>query len=292
VLAGAGAKITDYANLDVGGGWFQQGKFDLPDVLGEEVYTFGVSGRLSVHDADTNIGSSADFSLYRNDPMKADKQLAPHSYDPGKFSWKLSVEYANLWQNLKDFDVPGETLLQQARAAAVQGQIKYNYLRVSLAGIYRDLPFVLRNVPSFVPFETIPSEAETGDEFFVALSSDYHFDGPKLTPGLGFGVQFPATFKTTSILLGNQEIGRTVVIRQQGDQSILPQDADAVPIIQARASLRWDISPMLATIGWVQFIRDNNATFVERDPNEGTVALRDFVSPNFVGFGASFQARF
>ena len=49
---------------------------------------------------------------------------------------------------------------------------------------------------------------------------------------------------------------------------------------------------MLNTIGWVQFIRDNNATFVERDPNEGTVALRNFVSPNFLGFGASFQARF
>ncbi len=43
---------------------------------------------------------------------------------------------------------------------------------------------------------------------------------------------------------------------------------------------------------WAQYIRDNNATFVERDPNEGTVALRTFVSPDFLGLGASAQARF
>jgi hypothetical protein len=291
-LGGAGVKITDYANFDVGTGWFQQGKFDLPDVLGAAVYTFGFSGRASIHDADTNVGNSADFSLYRNDPMKADKLLGPQAYDPDKLSWKLTVEYANLFQNLKDFDQPGETKLQQARAAAAQATIKYGYFQTTLSGIYRDLPFVLRNVPSFVPFETLPQEADVAGEFFVAAAADYHFDGPRLTPGVGFGVQFPSTFTTTSVIVNGDEIGRTVVIRQQGDQSILPQDKNAVPIIQARASLRWDISPMLNTVGWMQFIRDNNATFVERDPNEGTVALRDFLSPNFLGFGTSFQARF
>ena len=291
-LAGAGANVTDYVNVDAGFGYFQQGKFDLPDVLGEDVFTFGISGRVSVHDKDTNAGTSADFSLYRNDPMKADKLLAPKSYEPDKISWKVSVEYTNLFQNLKDFDQPGQTALQQARAAAVQAAFGYGFFNVVVSGIYRDLPFVLRNVPSFVPFETIPSEAETGDEIFFALATDYHFEGPKLTPGIGAGVQLPSTFKTSSVDIFGNTIGRTVVIRQQGDQSILPQDAESVPIFQARASLRWDISPMLSTIAWVQFIRDNNATFVERDPNEGTVALRNFVSPNFLGFGGSFQARF
>jgi hypothetical protein len=31
---------------------------------------------------------------------------------------------------------------------------------------------------------------------------------------------------------------------------------------------------------------------VERDPNEGTVALRTFVAPDFFGAGTSVQARF
>ena len=66
----------------------------------------------------------------------------------------------------------------------------------------------------------------------------------------------------------------------------------STPIIQARVSLKWDISSILSAMIWAQYIRDNNATFVERDPNEGTVALRTFVSPDFLGLGASAQARF
>ena len=48
----------------------------------------------------------------------------------------------------------------------------------------------------------------------------------------------------------------------------------------------------MSTIFWVQYVRDNNATFVERDPNEGTVALRTFVAPDFFGLGLAAQARF
>ena len=35
-----------------------------------------------------------------------------------------------------------------------------------------------------------------------------------------------------------------------------------------------------------------DGTFVERDPSEGTLALRTFISPNFLGFGTSVSARF
>lgn len=294
-LFGGGVKITDYANIDVGGGYFQQGKFDLPDVLGEDVFTFGVSARASVHDAKAGTSQSIDFSLYRNDPMAEDRLLAPtKDQEDDEFSWTVSAEFTNLWQNLKDFDTPGETALQQARAAAVQLLLQPGDFSASLTGIYRDLPYVLRNVPSFVPFETLPGgdAADVGDEIFFAANVGYFFDGPRLTPSLGAGLQFPATFKTTSVDAAGDTIGRTVVIRQQGDVSILPVDRESVPIFQARASLKWDISSILSAVLWVQYIRDNNGTFVERDPNEGTVALRSFVSPDFFGFGTAAQARF
>ena len=105
-------------------------------------------------------------------------------------------------------------------------------------------------------------------------------------------MQLPATFKTESVDVSGNTIGRTVVIRQQGNLAILPVDRDSVPIFQVRASLKWDISEILAAVIWAQFVRDNNGTFVERDPNEGTVALRTFLDPNFFGFGTSVQARF
>jgi hypothetical protein len=291
-LGGAGVKPVDMVTIDVGGGYFQQGTFDLPDVLGEPVYTFGLSGRAAVHSPGGGPKASIDFSLYRNDPMKADVLLKKDTYDADSVTWSVSLEYTNLWQNLKDFDATGETRLQQARAGAAQGNLKVGFFRASLTGIYRDLAFVLRNVPSFVPFETLPEGAEHNDEIFVAAAVDYYFDGPRLTPGLGAGLQFPSTFETTSINVGGDTIGRTVVIREQGNVSILPVDRTVVPIFQARASLKWDISGFLSAIAWIQFVRDNNGTFVERDPSEGTVALRTFTNANFVGFGTSAQARF
>jgi hypothetical protein len=213
-------------------------------------------------------------------------------YDPNKTTWSIIAEYSNLWQNVKDFDVAGATVLQQARAASLQGNLATGFFRMSLTGIYRDLPFVLRNVPSFVPFESIPDEAQTQDEFFVAAAVDYHFEGPKLTPGVGAGLQFPGTFSTSQENTGGDTIGRTVVVRSAGDASILPINRTRVPIFQARVSLKWDLSDLLSAILWLQFTRDNNGTFVERDPNEGTVALRNFTNPNFLGFGTSVQARF
>ena len=292
VLGGGAVRAGDWVTIDAGAGYFQQGKFDLPDVLGEQVYTFGVSARAAVHNPGGGPGQSVDFALYRNDPMKHDVILRKDEYDPDQTTWSVVAEYSNLWQNLKDFDVPNATALQQARAAALQGNLKTGFFRMSLTGIYRDLPFVLRNVPSFIPFETIPADADTTDEFFVAAAVDYHFDGPKLTPGIGAGLQFPSSFRTTSINAGGETSDRTVVIRQQGDASILPIDRHAVPIFQARVSLKWDVSDILSSLVWLQYIRDNNGTFVERDPNEGTSALRTFVRPDFFGFGLMVQARF
>lgn len=291
-LGGGGVDIIDYIRLDLGGGYFQQGKFDLPDVAGEPVYTVGASARLAVHHPDFPVGQSIDFSLYRNDPNKPQIIFKPASYTEGKTTWAVTVEGSNLFQNLKSFETAGATELQSARAAALQANLQSGFARASLTGIYRDLPFVLRNQPSFIPFQTIPDNAETQDELFFAVAADYYFEGPRLTPGIGGGLQIPATFRTISEDSSNAPIERTVVVRQQGDIAILPVNTDAQPIIQARASLKWDVSRILSAIVWAQVVNDNNATFVERDPNDGTVALRTFVSPTYFGFGSSVQARF
>jgi hypothetical protein len=238
------------------------------------------------------VPQSIDFMLYRNDPDKPAIIFKPEEYTAGKTTWAVSLEGSQLAQNLKDFDRTGATKLQPARAAALQGNIKSGFLRGSLAAIYRDLPFVLRNQPSFIPFETLPKQAKTGNELFIAGAADYYIKALRLTPGLGAGLQFPATFSSKSVDSSSAPIERTVVVRQQGNLAILPVNRTAVPIVQARFSLKIDISSILSAIAWVQYARDNNATFVERDPSEGTVALRSFIKPDFVGLGTSVQARF
>lgn len=289
-LAGAGFDPMENLRFDVGGGYFQQGKFDLEDVRGKPVFTYGGSGRVVVHQ-NMPVPQSVDFLLYRNDPSKPLILFKPEKYDPNQFAWSISAEGALLQQHLKDFDVAGAVKDQSAAAAAVQGVVRAGYLRVSATGIYRNLNFVVRNVPGFIPFETLPQSAKTDPELFGALAADYHIASAHLTPGIGGGFQLPATFRS-EFSDGGVPAQRVIIVRQQGDESILPYNKERTPIMQARAAIRWDLSDTFSIVGWIQYIRDNNGTLVVRDPTEGTASLRRFQSPDRLGAAVAVQARF
>jgi hypothetical protein len=289
-LGGAGVDPLDNLRFDVGAGYFQQGKFDLEDVRGKSVYTFGASGRVVVHQ-NMPVPQSVDFLLYRNDPAKPLILFKPAKYDAHQLAWSVSGEASVLEQHLKSFDNAGETQNQSAVAAAIQGVVSAGYLRVSATGIYRNLNFVVRNVPGFIPFETLPDSAKTDPELFGALAADYHIAAAHLTPGIGGGIQLPSTFRS-EFSDGGVPAQRVIVVRSQGDESILPYNKDRSPVLQARIALRWDISEMFAITGWTQLIRDNNGTLVVRDPTQGTASLRVFQSPNRLGLATAVQARF
>ena len=289
-LGGAGADPLENLHLDAGMGYFQQGKFDLEDVRGKNVYTWGGSGRVVFHH-NMPVPQSVDFLLYRNDPNKPLVLFKPEQYDANQFAFSLSAELDWLQQHLKDFDVAGATKDQSARGLAVQGVVKAGYFRFSATGIYRELNFVVRNVPGFIPFETLPGSAKTDPELFGSIAADWNIPSLHLTPGIGGGVQLPATFRS-EFTDGGVPAQRVIVVRQQGDESILPYNKDRSAVVQARVAVRWDISDMFAVVAWLQLVRDNNGTLVVRDPTEGTASLRVFQSPNRLGTAIAVQARF
>jgi hypothetical protein len=289
-LAGGGVDFTDHVRADVGGGYFQQGRFDEGGVLGGRVYTLGASGRVVFHDK-MPVPASVDFALYRNDPGNPMVIFRPEAYAQGQLSWAVSAEGSHLEQNLKDFNAANATSLQGATAAALQGTVKYGYSRLQVTGLYRDLPFVVKNQPGFIPFNTMPNDAKTQPELFFALAVDHHFPGPRLTPSLGAGLQLPSTFSSDSTDIGGIDLSRTVVVRRQGNISQLPIGDQRVPIVQARASVRWDLSQMMGALFWTQLVHDNNSTFLGRT-SSGEFLGRRFVSPDFFGFGIAVQARF
>jgi len=290
LLAGIGWDPVPFFRFDLGGGYFQQGKFDLDDVEGQSVYTYGVSGRAVLHH-NMPTPQSVDFALYRNDPMAPMILFAPEKVDAHEHAWSISAEVTQLEQHLKNFDVAGQTNDQGAYAAALQAVLREGYWRFSATGITRDLNFVVKNVPGFIPFETLPKDATTQPEIFGALSAEYYIRQLRLTPNISGGVQLPSTFQSKFSVDGLPS-SRTIVVRAQGDESILPLDDQRRPIYQARISLKWEISEMLKAFIWVQYVRDNNATLVVTDPNEGTASLRVFQSPDTLGMAASLQARF
>lgn len=85
---------------------------------------------------------------------------------------------------------------------------------------------------------------------------------------------------------------RTIVVRAQGDESILPYDQGRLPIFQGRISMRWDLSHMMSAMAWIQYIRDPNGTLVVVDPSEGTASIRVPQAADRLGAAVSLQARF
>jgi hypothetical protein len=233
---------------------------------------------------------SLDMMLYRNDPTSQFVAFSPETYTPGRIQWSVSAEATVLGQNLADISNPGRTALQRGIAGAVQGRIKWGYFGAGVTALYREASFLLRNVPSFIPFQTLPSDAQVNPEFFLAGQMDYAFTRAHLVPSLIVGVQVPSTFRST-LTEGSLQSSRTLVIRRAGNFSILPPGEDAVPILSARASLRWDLSTIMAGIAWVQYVGDANATLLQVD-SSGTRQVRIFQSPHQLGFGITMQARF
>jgi hypothetical protein len=289
-LGGIGVDPLDNVRFDVGGGYFQQGRFNLPDVRGEHVYTYGASARVLVH-KDMPVPQSLDFTLYKNDPMAPMILFAPEKYSATEVAWSISAEGDVLEQHLKDFNRVGGTADQAAWASALQAVVKYGFARFSLTGIARDLNYVVRNVPGFIPFQTLPKDAKSDPELFGSLAATYHFPDLHLTPGIAGGVQLPSTFQS-QFTEGGVPASRTIVVRAQGDESILPYDQSRLPIFQGRVSLRWDLSRMMSATAWIQYIRDPNGTLVVVDPTEGTASLRVPQPADRVGAAVSLQARF
>jgi hypothetical protein len=290
-LAGVGYRVSDMLRFDVSGGYFQQGRFDFPGVRGQQVYAFGGSARVVVNN-NLPASTSIDMLLYRNHPDFPMQLFAQETYTPGEVRWMVSAEFTAMDQNLADIDHPGRTALQTGLAGAIQGRMKLGYLGLGLTGLYRDVPFLLRNVPSFIPFQTLPSDptAHVSPEFFGAFQLDYRIASLNLLPAIIVGVQAPATF-SSEVTEGGLSSQRTLVIRRNGNFSILPPGQGATPIINARASLRWDLSSIFAVIGWVQYVYDFNGTLLFVDQT-GTRQERYFQYPHQLGFGMSAQARF
>ncbi len=289
-LGGIGVDPLKNLRFDLSAGYFQQGRQNIDDVRGDPVYTYGGSGRFVLHQ-DMPVPQSVDFLLYKNDPMAPMIMFKPETYRPDEVAWSVSGEVDVLGQHLKNFDVSGQMTDQSAYAAALQAVARVGYWRLSATGIARDLNYVVRNVPGFIPFETMPKDAQMDPEIFGALTAGYYFPSLRLTPSLGGGVQLPSDFRS-QFTDGGVPASRTVVIRSQGNESILPYDAQRTPIVQARLSLRWDISPILSAVGWIQYIHDNNGTLIVEDPTEGTASLRVFQSPDQLGAAISLQARY
>lgn len=289
-----------------GGAFFNKGTFFSPNVKAEPIYFYGGSTQLS-YSMGIPVGVSMDFALYRNDPNKPQKFFRPEKYVPGKFSFMISAEtsvVANLLENPDPGQVGG-IVPQVGIAADLNFRMKFGYWRMHLDVMYRDLGFILQNVPGFVPFQAFASDQVHTPEFFIAAGTDYYIAPAHLTLGVIVGLQLPSTFRgvipkelTGQVPAGSTTGEQIVVVRGEGDFVLLPpldpagNKVEIFPIISAKLIFKWQVSEFLAVIGNLLFSFDSNETRLERAQGGDGTVVRVFVDPIRLGFNLMAQARF
>ncbi len=262
-LGGIGMDLPAGMKVEASGGYFLMGENPNNGVEGELVQTFGGSMRIS-HNKGMPIGISTDLRLYRTDAEFIESLGRREVYKPG-FSYQIALEGTVLGQVLEDPDNFGSTKIQPAYAGAFSAKFKWNYLRAHLTTFMRSVEFILHNVPSFVPYQALSPQVNATPELFIAAGADWHFRSRRLTVGGMVGsVIIPARIETElTAQMGAQpeSLGkRTLLIRDEGDFSILPEGGEPSPIMAAKLNVRWDLSEMFTVMGVLMFQYDHNFT--------------------------------
>lgn len=291
-LGGAGVDITDMIRVELNGGFFDRGSNELQDVLTEKVQLFGASAQVALHDG-MPVGSSIDYTLYRNDPERVGRLFRRAEY-PGGLSWLAKAEATILGQTLKDPEETGSTTIQYGTAADLNVRVKLDRTRFRFDAQFRDLAFILHSTPSLPTFSDFPMAYEQAANFFVAAGVDQNWND-QLTLGAIVGLDMPATLTTpTGVIPGDTIPGSgesTAVIRSEDDITILPAGESAQPQLAAKFTGRLDFSEFFAALLDVYYSYDPNQTRLRRSgPND--ILEREFGEFNQLGINVTLQAKF
>jgi len=300
-----------YATVE--GGYFTKGTSTRPNVLGKPIHAGG--GNVSLgYRLGGEVGRRLDLRMYYEDPDR-NPISGPEDY-ASDFGFDIALEGALLVQTLEDPDRYGSTMNEYSKAFALSSGIRWRSLRVHLDAIYRDLTYVVWNVPGFVPNQALPKNADLSKagafsflpealsgEWFGVLSTDYFFqfaDSMGLTPALTLGFLLPATYMSKQEGLATQgpypaaqSLGlQKTVVRgsSSGDWDTLPIGESELPVLLVKFDLRYNLSRNFSIIGEASYANDANYSQVEIDPHGH--AKRVFIDPHIIGLGVVSELAF
>ncbi len=289
-MAGFGVEPITGLRLDVSGGYFEKGNNTRSSVLGKKIYSGGGSAQISYRYGG-EVGQRMDLRLYYEDPERFPLN------NPGRYSddfgFEVAVEYTRVIQTLEDPDHYASTKNEWSNAGFASLGIRWQKLRFLANAVYRDLSYVVFNVPGFVPYQALSGDADITPELFGVVSVDYFFQSLGLTPALSFGVLLPSTYKPSvdgSTLEGPyaadvaKGIQKTVVRgSNSGDWDILPAGEDELPVLMVKFDIKYNLGANFSVVGEVTYARDSNTAQVFID--DMGHAKRRFDKPDILGFG-------
>ena len=289
--------VGDNFGVETNGAFFDSGTNPKQGVQGKEVYTGGLSARISAFSDGFHPEASIDYRLYRNndDAFEASNYFLrkPKNYE--ELVWRATIEGNWLTETLADFDKLGSTKRIDAFAGAIRGDLYIGKLAINVDFVYRDLYFILFNVPGLDPYYALPNGSDTTPELLFAIKGEYWFESTNLLPSLQFGIQKPASYRgriseapNASELVSGQQ---TVAITDSSTIIAFPSGEEPKEIYSIKLALRWDLSYMLSLIGTFNYNYDRNQLGRRKDTTNFTAEyyMRD---PHVIGLGVFAQARF
>ncbi|MBI5543547.1 MAG: hypothetical protein HY901_06635 [Deltaproteobacteria bacterium] len=286
VLLSGGADLFSRLQVEVSGGYAEQGTNPSTSVLGASVAGRALAGRLIYHCGPV-VGAPVDFSRYSSDPEGYEKLTRREPYFGG-FSAAVIAEGLIFDQRgLASPDEDGRTVSQAGYAASVEARMKWDSLRAFLRGQSRSLTWLLQSVPSYPQFTGLPRETEISPEFGLTAGMDYHFERAGLTPGLIVGVGAPAWFMANDYGVPSGH-GHRVLVKDLNTFISIPSSASVKPVYELKATLRWDVWKVSA-VGEACYTHEGNR-FEFRYDATGSKPVE--VAPSIFGFNALIQARF
>ncbi len=282
-LGGRDARLS----YDLGGGYFGRGTYEQDPFRSVTLKAFGLSHRV-MFTLNHRMGASPDLKLLVNDPeARRDVSIVP-TWE-GAFGLGVSGEFTTIWSSLINADDPSEEVLDDAITGAVSAQVRFlENMRVGVDVVYRDVSFLVFNVPGLTPYLSFATETIQTPQVYGALWWDMYFEKPQLTPSFIVGLMQPASFQAADIGGTRQ----TEVIREANDYEIMPPGVDPFTILSLKASLKWGLSDMLAVIGEVSFTNDFNVTKVVTEEGGGSARVLDDAKAQQLGLNLIVQARF
>ena len=254
-MLGGGLTFFEKLRLEGGVGTFQQGQMlnmrdASSELYGEVITALGASGQVAYRTTtDLQFIQSGELRLYRNSPdFMRDTYINHFQLDGAGMMFQAEVN--RLVHNLLNADDEGSTVNEIAWAGDLQATFVLKNTSVATDLVYKDLPYILFNVPGFTSGTSIPSSLETTPQLYGRLTVSHYFEGPRLAPQLGIGMMQPATYK-------DPDTGNVYVQYSSRDKEQTP-DGKAYNILSSVLGLQYDISPSTIAVGELLYTVDNN----------------------------------
>ena len=292
VLAGGGFAVSDNLKIEGGTGWFQQDQIkNVSDtespLYGQMIQALGYSGQVSFKNrSDIRFFQSEDLRLYRNGGDQAQRSYISHSQIDG-FGFLAQAEINVLQHNLLDPDdsTMTQTVIETGIAGDFQTSFLYNTTELNLDFVYKDLAFILFNVPGLTSGVAMSDSMATTPQLYGRFNIAHYAAKKHLTPSLGIGLMRPATYETGD---------GTFVQYNAYNKEQVPSGQLPTAILSSVAGLQVDVSESTVVVGEVLYTMDNNLSDFVQNANGlgGTRVAAPVNERNALGFNLLMRSRF